>query len=811
VLTELQPGGRPDHVMVFTPVPPVAVTPVAWPAPKGLRMIEFRLLGALDLTDAEGREVKSLLTRSRRLALLAYVAAATPRGFHRRDTLLALFWPELDQEHARAALRQALHVLRGALGAEVVVTRGDDEIALNVDSLWCDVTAFDAAIAAGRLGEALELYRGEMLGGFFISGAGEFERWLETERARLRQAASRSAQALVEQCEAVDDVHAAVEWARRAGRLAPREEGPLRQLVTLLDRIGDRAGAVAAYEQFAARLKVDFEAEPAAETKALLTAVRARETAAPVALASPTPGIARIPTVAAPPRGRRTLWPTVIVTALVGLVFSGGGDSPARLWPSSKAGAIQSLAVLPLANFSHDTAQSWYSDGLTEALTTDLGRIKALRVASLGAVAQYRHTPQRLRDIVRDLRVNAVVEGGMQLSGNHVRVDVQLIDVASGYQLWAGRFEEPMENRFILEDRLARGIVAALGLSLTAAEQQQLRTPPTTNLEAYDFYLRGKIRVRHETRADDSVAIGLLERAVALDPSFAAAHAQLARAYGLRVGQLAHEDTAALEKAYVEVEKALQLNPDLAEAHWARAFLLWDVAPGFPHEQAIQEDRRALGLDPRLGEAHHHLGVIYLHIGLLDEAVAEFQNALTLNPFDANAQRRIGIAHIYRGQYEEGLALIRQATPEANPALWSYQVAWALLYLRREAEASALMEEYLQVHPTDPGGVVRSTRAILRAKAGDARGALEDIRQAVDAGKGFTHFHHTAYNVASVYAILRQPAPALQWLRRTAEEGWPCYPYFANDPHLVNIQADPGFIAFMRELKRRWERYRARL
>jgi len=775
-------------------------------------MIEFRLLGTLHLTDAEGREVKSLLTRSRRVALLAYLAAARPRGFHRRDTLLALFWPELDQEHARAALRQALHVVRGSLGADFVLTRGHEEIGLDFDHLQCDVVAFDHAVSSGRFGEALDRYQGPLLEGFFIPDAGEFERWLEGERARLQQAASRSAQALVAQSEAAGDLHAALVWARRAAQLAPHEEGPLRHLVTLLDRLGDRAGAVAAYDEFAKQLGKDFEAEPAAETKALLAAVRARETAAPVELASPAPrGAVRVATAAAPPHGRRVVWPVVIVTALVGLVFSGGGGSPERLWPSSNAGRIQSLAVVPLANFSRDTAQSWYSDGLTEALTTDLGRIRALRVASRGVVAEYRGTTPLLRDVVRALRVDAVVEGGMQVSENRVRVDVQLIDATSGYQLWADRFEEPLENRFVLEDRVARGIVAALGVSLTAAEQQRLRTPPTSNLDAYDFYLRGKIRVRHETRADDSVAIGLLERAVALDPSFAAAHAQLARAYGLRVSQFAREDPAALEKAYVEVEKALQLDPDLAEAHWARAFVLWDVAGSFQHQRAIQEDRRALALNPNLGEAHHHLGVIYLHIGLLDEAVAELRTALTLNPFDVNAQRRIGIAKIYRGQYEDGLTLIRQAGPGANPALWSYQVAWALLYLGRDTEASAFMDEYLRAHPADPGGVVRSTRAILRARAGDARGAAEDIRQAEASGKGFVHFHHTAYNIASVYAILRQPAPALQWLRRTAEEGWPCYPYFASDPNLANIRDDPGFIAFMRELKGQWERYRAAL
>src|SRR2546425_10874480 len=121
-------------------------------------MIEFRLLGTLHLIDAAGREVKSLLTRPRRLALLAYLAAATPRGLHRRDSLLALFWPELDQEHARAALRQALHVVRGSLGSDLVLTRGDEEIGLDFDRLWCDVVAFDEAVAAGRDGGAVGFY-----------------------------------------------------------------------------------------------------------------------------------------------------------------------------------------------------------------------------------------------------------------------------------------------------------------------------------------------------------------------------------------------------------------------------------------------------------------------------------------------------------------------------------------------------------------------------------------------------------------------------------------------------------------------------
>src|SRR6059036_879927 len=315
-------------------------------------MVEFRLLGTLSLTTADGREVGSLLSQPRRLALLAYLAAATPRGLHRRDTLLALFWPELDQDHARAALRQSLHVLRSALGADTVVSRGDEEIGLDFERIWCDVAAFARAIDGGEPGQALDLYRGNLLEGFFISDAPEFERWLEFERAKLAGVAARTARTLAQSCEKRGDLSTAVHWARRAIELAANDEGLLRQLIAVLDRTGDRAGALQAYEEFAQHLAEEYEAEPAAETKALLAAVRARETAAPVTLTTPAPRASvHRALAAAPTRGRRILWPAAIVAALVGLVFS-GGDTPGRLWPSSKARRIQSLAVLPLENLS---------------------------------------------------------------------------------------------------------------------------------------------------------------------------------------------------------------------------------------------------------------------------------------------------------------------------------------------------------------------------------------------------------------------------------------------------------------------------
>ncbi|HEY6156141.1 MAG TPA: BTAD domain-containing putative transcriptional regulator [Gemmatimonadales bacterium] len=775
-------------------------------------MIEFRLLGALHLTDAEGREVQSLLTRPRRLALLAYLAAATPRGFHRRDSLLALFWPELDQEHGRAALRQALHVVRDTLGADVIVTRGDEEVGLDLERIRCDVVAFDEAVAAGEFGAALDCYRGPLLQGFFISDAAEFERWLEIERARLAQAAGRSARRLLDQRAAEGDVAGAAELAQHAAQLGPHDEGLLRRRIGLLDQLGDRASAVAAYEEFAQRLAADLETEPSAETKAVLAAVQTRETAAPIA--SPSPARNGAPRTTAPaslPRGPRPWWRAGMAAVVTGLVLSNAGRWRGQLWPSGVAARVRSLAVLPLENLSADTLRSWYADGLTEALTTDLGRIRSLSVTARGSVTPFGKRSEPLAEIARELHVDAVVEGGVQQAGDQVRVDVRLISAATGYQLWADRFEEPVQNRFALEDRVAHGIVSALELPLSTSEERALRAIPTKNLEAYDDYLRGKIRLRRENREDDSIAIMRLQRAVRLDPDFAAAQAELARAYVLRVEQFVPRDTALVERAWLASEKALRLAPELAEAHFARGALLSSLSGRLSPEPAVREYHRAVELNPNLAQAHHGLGTIYLHLGLLDRAVDEFRRTLAIDPGNYGATRRIGLALVSQGRYEDGLRLIRQVPPQSNQSLWSYQVAWVLLYLGRNEEAATLIERYLREHPEDRGGVVTSTRAVLFAKMGDGVRAEKDVRTAIQMGRGYVHFHHTAYNIATVYALLRQPARAVYWLRQAADGGWPCYPYFARDPNLENIHGDPGFVAFMRQLKTQWERYAATL
>src|SRR5688572_4781036 len=182
-------------------------------------MIRLQTLGALDLRDSDGLELRGVLAQPKRIALFAYLALATPRSFHRRDTLVALFWPEQDEEHARNALNQAIHFLRRSLGVDALVSRNGDELGLERTQVWCDAVAFEEALDAGRLTEAVDLYRGDLLDGFHIVAAPEFERWVESERTRLAARYVEAVEALAVEREAAGDVHGAVTlWRRLVAR-----------------------------------------------------------------------------------------------------------------------------------------------------------------------------------------------------------------------------------------------------------------------------------------------------------------------------------------------------------------------------------------------------------------------------------------------------------------------------------------------------------------------------------------------------------------------------------------------------------------
>ncbi len=285
-------------------------------------MIRLHTLGSIELRGWDGVPLSAILQRPKRLALLCYLALARPRGFQRRDTLLGLFWPELDQDHARGALSQALFILRRSLGDGVIRSRGMEEVGVDATMLWCDAVAFATALEEERPADALELYRGPLLDGVYLSAAGGFERWLEEERARLQALATAAAGALSLHEEASGDSAQALRWVRRATAMAPMDEQASRRLIGLLDRAGDRASALHEYDRFELKLRQTYESEPSAESQALIAAVRGRMEPW-VAPAAQRPAPNRIGPTSAPPRRRWRAAPEA------------GGPARTRMVPSS--------------------------------------------------------------------------------------------------------------------------------------------------------------------------------------------------------------------------------------------------------------------------------------------------------------------------------------------------------------------------------------------------------------------------------------------------------------------------------------------
>ena len=242
-------------------------------------MLEFRTLGTIDLREGS-RPLPAPLRHSKRVALLAYLAVPNPVRSHRRETLVALLWPDLDSQHGRAMLRHELYELRQILGPEAFQGDGSEVVGVNGERIWCDARAFETAVESGRLAQAMDLVRGELLPGLHVDG-GEFDHWLDGARSRLMHRACLAADRISARAEKNGDLSAAIRWARRWTELAWHDETAWRRLLSLLDRTGDRAGALSAYDSFAARLRETFEVEPAPETRALVEGIRARRAVRP--------------------------------------------------------------------------------------------------------------------------------------------------------------------------------------------------------------------------------------------------------------------------------------------------------------------------------------------------------------------------------------------------------------------------------------------------------------------------------------------------------------------------------------------------
>lgn len=507
--------------------------------------VEFRALGAPRLSRS-GNELQSILTRPKLLGLLSFVALSPP-GFHRRDTLLGLFWAETDQARARRALRQSLYYLRQSLGPDTLVSRGEDELGLDESLLWSDVRAFETALGEGRGEEALELYNGDLLAGFFVAGAPEYERWLDERRETLRRKASAAAWALAGAAEADGNAAGTGHWARRATALEPFDENLAGQAIELLDRVGDRSGALQLYESFSRRLAQEFEVEPAPETQALVARIRGRvaapaaetvpEAAGPAADAPGSPA-ERLPETDAatggpvqpepppPPRswrpGRRSLAAGVVLGAAIGIalfrLLGTGGDpamDPGRVFVAVFDNQTGNSDLDPLGRMAADwITQALHESGVVEVVPGTIG---------LAPRADFTDG-QRVdaADLARSTGAGTIITGAYYLSGDSLEIQAQFIDAGDGRLLGAlPPAASPLDALGTAVDSLSQRAVRTLAVLVdpSLATSADLSRPPS--LEAYRQYLEG---LRNFRRVPLRMSEALLHfhRALALDSAFLA-------------------------------------------------------------------------------------------------------------------------------------------------------------------------------------------------------------------------------------------------------------------------------------------------
>jgi adenylate cyclase len=666
-------------------------------------MIELRTLGALEAISADGTPLRSVLAQPRRVALLSYLALASPRGFHRRDTLFALFWPEHDTEHARHALRQSLYFLRQALGATAIISRGDEELAVAPDQLRCDAAEFERSIDEGRLETALALYRGDLLPGFHISDAPDFEGWLEQERARLRGRAREAAWALADARERDGDATRAVEAGQRAVALAPTDEAAICRLVLLLDRLGDRTAAVLAYEAFARQLQQEYELLPSEQTQALVAGIRARAasaTAPPVPqLPSPRRGekTGARPETSRPPRRPRLMIAGVASCVLIAATWFAVRGRGAVSGASGRTGEPpSSIAVLPFLNIRGDSTGDYFSDGVTEEILHALTQLPKLRVAARASTFRFKGKEVDVRDVGRQLSVEAVLEGSVQREGDTVRITVQLIDARSGYHLWSGKFDRPVADLFAVEDEISRAIADTLEVSLGLAARPGRGTG---DVRAHDLYLRG-LSLLAQRGASLPQSIAHFESALASDSTFAPAWAGLAAANELLPAFYLSSYAEALPKAERAARRALALDSTLGPAYTVLANIRRDRLEWADAERSYH---RALTLAPNDPETVEQYGQFLFWSGQLGSAVPWLERARRLDPLAPIPAATSGTALLFVHQYDSAATMLRLASKLGPtlplPYMW---LMWTELNAKRYDSAERAARRGAQAAGLDP-------------------------------------------------------------------------------------------------------------
>ena len=472
-----------------------------------------------------------------------------------------------------------------------------------------------------------------------------------------------------------------------------------------------------------------------------------------------------------------------------------GGFFGYRYFTTANSGTINSIAVLPFENRSNDPNADYLSDGLAESLIYRLSQLPDLKVSPTSSVVQYKGKGGNLDAIANELGVRAVMTGKLVQRGDNLTISIELVDVANNKLLWGEQYDRKMSDLLATQREIAAEIVSKLQLRLSGDSENALAKRYTDNNDAYQLYLRGRFHYAKRNRSDVERSVEYFKQAIALDGNFALAYSALADSYNGMTAYPYMAPKQAVPLAKAAANRALELDPSLAEAHTALANSL--ACFDWNWKEAEREFKRAIELNPNDAGTHWRYGMFYLMpVGRLEEAIAAGKRSLELEPLDLNHGANLSGLYFYARRYDEALEHARQVhSLDANFIVGRWALSQALIEKGMYGEAIELNEKAMQSDPNNP--VYLRFAGIAYAKAGRRQDAERIIEKFRDIAK--TEYV-MSYHIALIYSALGDKDKALSALEISVSERDYLLPRIKVEPFLDPLRGDPRFDAIVRRL-----------
>ena len=518
-----------------------------------------------------------------------------------------------------------------------------------------------------------------------------------------------------------------------------------------------------------------------------------------------SPGLSAVRPAAERPRRR----PTVAIAVLAAAATVAAAFLVLKPRPAKAPGLARSLAVLPFRSIGSETTGEHFGLGLADSLIGRLAAVRELTVRPTSAIARYEMAPAGAAEVGRALGVDAVLEGTYQKLEGLTRVSVQMTDVRRDALLWSDRIELPAGRLFELQDEISNRIVEKLQVQLAPEEKRLLEKSQPVPDGAMEEYISARALLREVSTVTPQRRVEIVaafDRILSEEPGFARAIG--ARAYARAWLAFVVPSRENHEAALADAERALSLDPELAEPRVARASLAWSSLGGWDVVTAVRELTSAIARAPNLEIAHLDLARIYIHSGWSEEVSREIGTAVRLDP-SGEAQRMAASATTWLEGAARGLPEMRRLSPEMQRSwVGRWQLLWARAVVEDPARTLADAEGLLREAPRSEPAFA-AVLAILRARIGRPTADLE--QRIAEADRRLGHFHHVLHFLADVRAIQGNSVGAVELLREASKTGLPCAPCFEVDPMLDSIRNSAEYRALEEELKRRDADYRAAL